>query len=198
MTNNHVIASPEFARNLVIQFNYQYDLDGETLLRHVTYELDPDSFFLTSSLNGGLDFTIIRVKPRSDVSSTSSGTVSNVLAGTEFGFLRLGTDFLFSQGQQANIIQHPDGGPKQIAIRNNDVTNIFQEVIRYTSDTQPGSSGSPVFNNRWRLIALHHSAGEESPPGSGTFLNNEAIRIDKIIDFIRTNASPAIVVELGL
>jgi V8-like Glu-specific endopeptidase len=28
--------------------------------------------------------------------------------------------------------------------------------LRYTTNTQPGSSGSPVFDFEWNLVALHH------------------------------------------
>ena len=29
--------------------------------------------------------------------------------------------------------------------------------VRYTTTTQPGSSGSPCFSADWQLVALHHS-----------------------------------------
>lgn len=57
-----------------------------------------------------------------------------------------------------NIIQHPDGGPKQIAIRNNLVTSTSDSEIRYFTDTRRGSSGSPVFDDQWRVIALHRGS----------------------------------------
>ena len=57
------------------------------------------------------------------------------------------------------------------------------EVIRYETDTEPGSSGSPVFDNGWEIIALHHSGGDRAPsdPSGNTWLNNEGIRIDAIV-----------------
>ena len=57
------------------------------------------------------------------------------------------------------IIQHPLGGPKQIAITANQVVNTYDYRLQYTTDTQPGSSGSPVFNDDWKVIALHHAGG---------------------------------------
>lgn len=57
-----------------------------------------------------------------------------------------------------NIIQHPDGGPKQIAIRNNLVTSTSDTDVRYFTDTRHGSSGSPVFDDQWRVVALHRGS----------------------------------------
>ena len=61
-----------------------------------------------------------------------------------------------TRGARLNIIQHPQGGPKRIAIRSNfyfDVHSTAREPdrLRYLTDTEPGSSGSPV-------VALHHAA----------------------------------------
>ncbi len=59
-----------------------------------------------------------------------------------------------------NIIQHPGGGkPKQIAIRLGDVTQGgLLTCLRYTTRTEGGSSGSPVFDDDWQLQGLHQAA----------------------------------------
>lgn len=44
------------------------------------------------------------------------------------------------------------------AFRQNRVTRILETLIHYQTDTLGGSSGSPVFNDQWELIALHHDA----------------------------------------
>jgi len=85
-----------------------------------------------------------------------------------------------------NIVQHPDGRPKEVAIHNNFFERLLPNHIRYTTDTEGGSSGSPVFDNRWIVFALHHSAGDQNPDGS--WKNNEGVRIDKIIHHILSSA----------
>jgi endonuclease G, mitochondrial len=68
--------------------------------------------------------------------------------------------------ERANIIQHPGGDPQQVTLRDNQVVKTLEHFIHYEADTQPGSSGSPVFNDQWQLAALHHSGvPDEERPG---------------------------------
>jgi V8-like Glu-specific endopeptidase len=55
------------------------------------------------------------------------------------------------------VVQHPNGGYKQIVLTSNYVVAIKGHVLHYTTDTMPGSSGSPVFNDSWQVVAIHHA-----------------------------------------
>ena len=86
-------------------------------------------------------------------------------------------------GDRVNIIQHPGGGPKQIALSHNVVVSVDDQRVRYLTDTDYGSSGSPVFDEQWRVVALHHSWGTEREPGlKQWYVRNEGIHINTIIE----------------
>jgi endonuclease G len=57
-----------------------------------------------------------------------------------------------------NIIQHPRGLQKRVAFRNNLVSRADNDTIRYFTDTDVGSSGSPVCDDSWQVVALHRGA----------------------------------------
>ena len=57
------------------------------------------------------------------------------------------------------IVQHPDGKPMKLALDTRAVIGHSpgERRIRYRTNTEPGSSGSPVFDQHWRIVALHHA-----------------------------------------
>ena len=57
-----------------------------------------------------------------------------------------------------NIVQHPGGRAKLVALRNNLVSGTTADMIRYFTDTDYGSSGSPVCDDQWRVVALHRGS----------------------------------------
>lgn len=83
----------------------------------------------------------------------------------------------------AFIIQHPGGERKRIAFVRNQITGYDDNVVHYLSDTRQGSSGSPVFAEDGRLLALHHRGGRpQEVAGKPPILKNEGIRIRRIVD----------------
>jgi endonuclease G len=57
-----------------------------------------------------------------------------------------------------NIVQHPGGESKKYAIRNNLVSAVTSTDIRYFTDTRAGSSGAPVLDDNWKVVALHRGS----------------------------------------
>jgi endonuclease G len=100
-----------------------------------------------------LDYALVALKSPS-LPSDGQGTVPL----NRFGFNRLSAEEgKVQEAETVNIIQHPNGAVKQLAVQDNDVTKRFPNFVQYHTDTMPGSSGAPVFNNQWEVIALHHS-----------------------------------------
>jgi len=56
-----------------------------------------------------------------------------------------------------NILQHPEGRPLRVALRNNIVAGTDPTGVRYYTDTLPGASGAPVCDDRWRVRAMHRA-----------------------------------------
>jgi endonuclease G len=69
------------------------------------------------------------------------------------------------RGTRLNVAQYPGGGPLRLAIRNNFFVGRGEKQfqIRYLTDTIEGSSGSPVLDDNWQVIALHHGARKVNP-----------------------------------
>jgi len=90
-------------------------------------------------------------------------------------------------GALAFVIQHPAGARKRVAYVRNQITYVDERVVQYLSDTQVGSSGSPVFDDRGRLIALHHAGGRpQEVAGRMPIKKNEGIRIGRISAALKT------------
>jgi len=60
------------------------------------------------------------------------------------------------------IVQHPAGTPQALALGKSLGANENGSRFRYDADTLGGSSGSPVFNQKLELVALHHAGDPRS------------------------------------
>src|SRR5215207_430865 len=174
LTNNHVIPDIFEARQYLAEFNYEMSIDRQP--KPVTrFKFKPDEFFLTNP-EDELDFTVVAI----------GQTVYGEGRLSDFGYCPLiGSDDKHVLGEFVNIIQHPEGDYKQVVLRENQLVTRLDRLLHYLADTNPGSSGSPVFNDQWEVIALHHW-GEPTelitPDGKPVRKDvNEGVRISKIL-----------------
>lgn len=157
MTNNHVLESSGQAADSVVEFDYFVRSDGSPSTIKV-FTLRPDLFFRTDP---NLDFTLVAVSEVGANGAPLSAQGWNQLIPDE------GKAII---GQWVNIIQHPNGEPKQLVLRNNEIVDTPDQFLTYVADTSPGSSGSPVLNDQWEVVALHH-AGKPARDRAGNILN---------------------------
>ena len=188
LTNHHVLPDVMTASAALTLANYEAAPPGASLGRPASVPLDPDTLFVT---NAELDFTFCAV------------------TGLDFlGSIALDRNSLnIGPSETVNIIQHPRGRPKEVAIKDNHVIKADSVVVHYVCSTEPGSSGSPVFNNQWEPVALHHASvvsdGPDARPVGGSDPNgypavvgplgepstrylNEGIRISAIALWLET------------
>lgn len=146
LTNWHVFNSKADAATSEVTFFYEYDINGDAM-QGVCYKLDADNFFYSSK---ELDYCMVAVSPKD---------ITGMHGLEDIGYLYLDPAMgkLGEEGQELlNIIHHPDGDYKQLSIRQNEFVKITDSTIWYKTDTAPGSSGGPVYNDQWQVVALHH------------------------------------------
>ena len=79
-----------------------------------------------------------------------------------------------------HVIGHPSG--RSLSFSTNQLLDHREPLIHYRTATEGGSSGSPVFNQQWGLIGLHHagSSAMHKLHGEGTYEANEGLWIRAI------------------
>jgi V8-like Glu-specific endopeptidase/endonuclease/exonuclease/phosphatase family metal-dependent hydrolase len=163
LTNNHVINTIDVAKNATCVFNFQLGADGKPATTK-RFRVRPDRLFITSSAINGLDFTLVWVDGE---------------PWKEFGQVRIDRSaFAVGINEFANVVGHPQGRMKEVSLQENNVLWMDEKVVHYSSDTEGGSSGSPVSNNSWQVFALHHASKPTQVAGQ-SFLN-EGIKFTAI------------------
>lgn len=94
---------------------------------------------------------------------------------------------LVDKNQRIYVIGHPRGGGLSYSIDDNLLLDHEKPKVHYRAPTEGGSSGSPVFNQQWDLLALHHAGGMDMKKlngQSGTYPANEGLYFQSIRDAV--------------
>jgi V8-like Glu-specific endopeptidase len=163
LTNNHVLPSSDLLLNSIFRFNYEEDFRGRAQ-PCAEYQAKPSGLFHT---NQELDYTLVQLDGK---------------PGQKWGWLPLLSRNI-KRKERVNIIQHPAGRPKEISFQNNFVEYIGGNVVQYVTSTLNGSSGSPVLNDGWEVVALHHAGDKDIPEPTTQRRNfrNEGILVERIL-----------------
>ncbi|QND61769.1 trypsin-like serine peptidase [Mesorhizobium huakuii] len=167
LTNEHVLTSAELADRCVVQMDYEQNRFG-LVKQPQEFALEPKRFFLNDHK---LDYALVAVSVKS---------IQGVEIST-YGWLPLNGaqgKIAISDEDHINIVQHPGGREKQVVIRNNRVLDMrtaaegLGPFLHYEADTEKGSSGSPVMNDGWEVVGLHHS-GVPAIDSQGNWLRKD-------------------------
>jgi V8-like Glu-specific endopeptidase len=213
LTNRHVLDYSDIqgdsllsiVANAVAEFDVeivpQVIAPGKTRLVSSTpavFRLAPQTLLLTDAWNA-LDYVLIALESKS---------IDGQHDISEYGYNRLSADMGKTvTGEPVFIIQHPNGESKKISLLNNRmmIRDEKSSYLYYEADTEPGSSGSPVFNRQWEVVALHHSVEYARDPEDrilakdGSLWNeamgtaaiktmsfNEGVRVSRILKQVET------------
>lgn len=199
LTNKHVLDTADTAAACGIEMDYEHSAYGPAKTPQVFW-FEPERFFVADDK---LDYALVAVAPRSVRDAPLSRYGWLPLHQTQGKIAINGKDYL-------NIIQHPLGRPKEVVLRENrvldlrtgdekDANDTMGPFIHYEADTEKGSSGSPVLNDQWDVVALHHSGvpardanrnwlnkdggiwHQGDPVASIQWVANEGIRVSSLI-----------------
>lgn len=187
MTNYHVVRTVIEEQNghkpedIVLRFDYKRLSDGSEVNPGTEYKLTASGWLIDHSPydpvdlkplpekvglpdDEKMDYALLRIdgEPAED-------TVGQVFSASMpiRGWVEVPTaPFDFKANPALYIVQHPKGDPLKLAIDTDAVINLNADSSRvlYKTNTEPGSSGSPCFNQNWELVALHHGGDIELMP----------------------------------
>ena len=162
LTNHHVLF-PEGIKAMTVQIDFGFDVDGNgTSLPVVSLPADPS----TIAADQADDWGIIQV--------------ANMT--TDIPVITLSDVPVPANGDRAFIVQHPAGQQKRLGFVRNMITAVTPDRVQYLTDTQPGSSGAPVFDASGTLIALHHRGGTPTQmTGKAPLTKNQGVRISRVV-----------------
>lgn len=165
LTNHHVLfqdieGDVTRASEVIAWFDYEVERDG-SIRQAVVIPCDPESIVAGADR----DWAVIKAaEPIPD----------------RFPPLPIDTVVDLEPDDRVYIIQHPSGRPKMIGMHHNIVRWIDDDVIQYWTDTEAGSSGSPVFDGQWNVVALHHRWVSRDVDGKVEY-RNQGQRIDRVL-----------------
>ncbi|MHB9064223.1 MAG: TRAFs-binding domain-containing protein [Pirellulaceae bacterium] len=164
LTNAHVV-SPESRGNALAPSQAFADFETEGNLRVQVREV------VASSNRADLDYSLLRLSQ--PVTHVEPAPLSPLALNP-------------SQRQKLYAIGYPFGATLALSIQDNLMIDFRNPLLHYRTPTDPGSSGSPIFDEQWQLVALHHAGGRQMPKlsGTGTYEANEGIWIQAIQEHV--------------
>lgn len=175
LTNNHVVSDPE-NRFSILPSDAQANFQAHGEIYHV------ESQVVWASSYKELDATFLRLK--------GEGVPTPAPLVLHERQLEMAVP-----PPRMYIIGHPKGRDLEISLQDNLLVACNEQLVHYRTPTEPGSSGSPVFEPEdWRVVALHHKGSNQQKRidgQEGTYEANEGIAIRAIQEQTRRAGLPS-------
>lgn len=182
-------------KNVTIRFDYKRLPEG-VLNDGVTYALAADWDLDRSGTHSPvdadapadrLDYGLIRLAEKAGGHKTGK---KKATTGNERGWMTPLPTNAIPAGAPLFILQHPKGDPLKLGMATNGVIKLTGggTRLRHRVNTEPGSSGSPCFNQKLELLALHH-AGDPDFEGPAEW--NQAIPFAAILALLEQRGKKA-------
>jgi hypothetical protein len=172
LTNHHVRDAPhgDFdAHPTQVRCRFGFREESENDAGDVV-RLSAD-WLVAESPTNELDYTLVRLsEPAGD------HPIGTFKGAPKRGWLTLVPQTV-AMGQALFILQHPVGDTLKMA--NGGLKRIDGDWLEYEVNTDHGSSGSPVFDNAWQVVALHSRFGKTDV--------NKGVKISSILDDVKAN-----------
>jgi S1-C subfamily serine protease len=177
LTNQHVAELlPAQGAQIGCRFDYRA-LPGGTAVRpgvlvqaHDTQPVLAQRGWADSDVRAGgvpptpqqLDYALLQLAE--PAGQFPSGRSDEFAGGSARGFFTLGAAPVPAPGQDLFVLQHPTGSPLKLAVgRVQPGLPSTPLRLQHDAPTEAGSSGSPCFNQRLELVALHHATDPLDP-----------------------------------
>ena len=176
VTNAHVISDQWETSLCSADAQVTFEIETVTARKQVTHAVkrtlftsDPGELSEVSKTLEKLDVTIVSL-------DTLPANVPGLEAAANVP--------LPSPTTKAFVVGHPASGALQFSLHDSMLLDVcdYERLMHYRTPTEPGSSGSPVFNSRWEVVALHHAGAPNVRRlhGEGEYEANEGITLRSI------------------
>ncbi len=166
VTNSHVTLDDD-----VTEMSVQFLATGST-------DAYPVVERLKSSPPDGLDFAILRLA-RLPAGSSSAPLAERSPATPVAG-----------SNERVYVVGHPNAGELSVSMYHSVLVSAGERTLHYVADTEPGSSGSPVFNEAWEVVGIHHGINNGFFADGVEYLAQEAIVFQAIMDMAILEPGP--------
>jgi V8-like Glu-specific endopeptidase len=203
LTNHHVmepvLSQRARAQDVICRFDYRKKDDGAPIGQGLECRLANADWCLSYSrsslwdlrLDGPgpadneLDYCLLRLAGR--VGEASLGGSGDTTAPAR-GWLTMNPyQSVGEKGQQLFVLGHPQGKVLKLSIGDHLGSNGAGTRFRYDANTEPGSSGSPVFNAHLELIGMHNSGWTGASALAADHKANQGIPISNIAALLKAS-----------